>query len=370
VAASLRSSLRDRLVRLIRSTGPIDFATFMELALYDPEEGFYARPPVGEDGHFVTSPHVSPAFGDLVARQLAESWDALGRPGRFDLVEVGAGDGTLALQILAAVRAVPDLGRALRYTAVERTPGARAALEASGLEARASLDEVGTVTGCVVANEVLDNLPFHRLRERNGRVLELFVGLDGDRLVEVEGVPTRDAIDRLDRPLRPGEERPVSPAAAAMVRDLAAVIDRGYALLFDYGFGGDIAPGPVHAYREHHVLADVLDEPGSRDITAAADLEAAAAVARRHGFRVWGPVAQREALLGLGYRLWASGVRARQAEAESRGDWRDANRLYAARSRASILVDPGKLGGLQLLAFGTEGLPPPAAVLGDRQAGC
>jgi hypothetical protein len=81
-------------------------------------------------------------------------------------------------------------------------------------------------------------------------------------------------------------------------------------------------------------------------------------------------VAQREALLGLGYRLWASGVRARQAEAESRGDWRDANRLYAARSRASILVDPGKLGGLQLLAFGTEGLPPPAAVLGDRQAGC
>lgn len=366
----LRVSLRERLVRLIRESGPIDFAAFMDLALYDPEEGFYARPPIGEDGHFVTSPHVSPAFGDLVARQVAESWEALGRPRPFDLVEIGAGDGTLAVQILAAVRTVPDLAAALRYTAVERTPGARAVLEASGLEARASLDEVGPATGCIVANEVLDNLPFHRLRERDGGVSEVFVGIDGDRLVEVEGKPTRDAIDSLDRPLQPGEERPVSPAASAMVRDLAAALDRGYALLFDYGFGAEVPPGPVHAYRDHRVLAEVLEDPGSRDVTAAVDLDAVAAEAGRSGLQVWGPLPQREALLGLGYRLWASGVRTRQAEAEANGDWREANRLFAARSRASILVDPAKLGGLRLLALGTEGLPPPAAVLGDRQIGC
>ncbi|MGH2545279.1 MAG: SAM-dependent methyltransferase [Actinomycetota bacterium] len=367
--SSLRSSLRDRLVRLIRASGPIDFAAFMDLALYEPEDGFYARPPIGEDGHFVTSPHVSPAFGSLVARQVAESWEALGRPRPFDLVEVGAGDGTLAIQILAAVRTVPDLAAALRYTAVERTPGALAALEASGLEARGSLAEVGPVTGCVLANEVLDNLPFHRLRERYGRTVEVFVGLDRDRLVEVEGEPTEDAIE-LARPLRPGQERPVSPAASAMIRDLASVLNRGYAYLFDYGFGGEVPPGPVHAYRDHRVLAEVLEEPGSRDVTAAVDLDAVAAEARRSGLRVWGPVGQREALLGLGYRLWASGVRARQAEAEANGDWREANRLYAARSRASILVDPAKLGSLQLLALGTEGLPPPAAVLGDRVSGC
>jgi SAM-dependent MidA family methyltransferase len=367
---TLRTSLRDRLLRLIQESGPIDFAAFMDLALYHPEGGFYATPPVGEDGHFVTSPHVSPAFGDLVARQVAESWEALGRPRPFDLVEVGAGDGTLAVQILAAVRTVPDLAAALRYTTVERTPGAVAALEASGLEAWGSLAEVGQVTGCVLANEVLDNLPFHRLRDRDGRTVEVFVGLDGDRLVEVEGEPSKDAIDLLDGPLRPGEERPVSPAASAMVRDLAAVLDRGYVYLFDYGFGGEVSPGPVHAYRDHRVLAEVLEEPGSRDVTAAVDLDVVAAEARRSGLRVWGPVGQREALLGLGYRLWASGVRARQAEAEANGDWREANRLYAARSRASILVDPAKLGSLQLLALGTEGLPPPAAILGDRDTGC
>jgi SAM-dependent MidA family methyltransferase len=369
--ASVAPSIRDELVRRIRATGPIDFATFMEEALYDPGNGFYARPPVGENGHFVTSPHVSPAFGDLLARQVAECWEVLGRPRPFELVEVGAGDGTLAAQILAAVRAVPDLASAFRYIPVERSPGAVAALRASGLKPRTSLVEVGAAAGCVVANEVFDNLPFHRLRERDGRVREVFVGLDHDRFVEVEGEPTERAMALLgDRRLRPGEERPVSPAAAELVGQIAGVLELGYAFLFDYGFIGGETPGPVHAYRGHQVLAEVLEEPGSRDVTAAVDLDAVADQARRAGLQVWGPVWQREALLGLGYRMWVSGVRARQAQAETRGDWREANRLYAARSRASILIDPAKLGGLRLLAFGTDGLPAPAAARGDRQTGC
>jgi SAM-dependent MidA family methyltransferase len=362
---SVRAPVRERLVRLIRSSGPIDFAAFMELALYDPDEGFYAHPPSG--GHFVTSPHVSPAFGDLLARQVAESWEALGRPRPFDLVEIGAGDGTLAVQIRTAARAVPDLAAALRYTAVERTPGTRAALEAAGLETRDTVPEIGT--GIVVGNELLDNLPFHRLRERDGVIREVHVGLDGERLVEVEGEPSDQALAALgDR--RPGAERPVSPAATAMVGRIARSLRRGYVFLFDYGFEGDESPGPVHGYRRHRVLADVLEDPGGRDITAAVDLDAVADEARRSGLTVWGPVTQREALLGLGYRLWSSGVRNRQTEAEAQGDWREATRLYAARSRASILIDPAKLGGLRLLAFGTSGLPAPAAALGDRQTGC
>ena len=369
--ASLAPSLRDELARRIRATGPIDFATFMEVALYDPGNGFYARPPVGETGHFLTSPHVSPAFGDLLAREAAECWEALGRPRPFDLVEIGAGDGTLAAQIVAAVLAVPDLASAFRYVPVERSPGAQAALRASGLKPRTSLAEVGAAAGCVVANEVFDNLPFHRLRERDGRVREVFVGLEQDRFVEVEGEATERAMALLgDRRLGPGEERPVSLAAAELVGQIAGVLDRGYAFLFDYGFTGPEPPGPVHAYRDHRVLAEILEDPGSRDVTAAVDLDAVADQARRAGVQVWGPVSQRQALLGLGYRMWASGVRTRQGEAEARGDWREAIRLYAARSRASILIDPAKLGGLRVLAFGTEGLPAPAAARGDRQTGC
>ncbi|HEX9891240.1 MAG TPA: SAM-dependent methyltransferase [Actinomycetota bacterium] len=361
--------LTRRLLEEIRRTGPITFASFMEAALYDPEEGFYADPPVGAEGHFVTSPHVSPAFGDLVARQVAQCWDLLGRPPALDVVELGAGDGTLARQILRAVAAVPGLAGAIRYVGVERAEGARRALAEAGVEAASALPE--RVDGVILANELLDNVPFHRLRERDGRVVEVLVGANGTRLVEVEGEPTAEAMKALaGPPLRPGEERPVAPAVGDLVRTVAASLDRGYAFLIDYGFTRAERAAPVHAYRDHRVLANVLDEPGSRDVTVAVDLGAVAGAARDAGLQVWGPVSQHDALLALGYRTWSSGVRARQAEAEERGDWREANRLFGERSRASILIDQDELGGLRLLALGTGGLDPPAAVLGDPERGC
>jgi SAM-dependent MidA family methyltransferase len=151
---------------------------------------------------------------------------------------------------------------------------------------------------------------------------------------------------------------------------VAGALDLGYAFLIDYGFTAEERAAPVHAYRDHRVLADVLDDPGSRDVTVAVDLDAVAAAAREAGLQVWGPVSQRDALLALGYRTWSSGLRARQAQAEEDGDWREANRLFAERSRAGILIDEGKLGGLHLLAMATPGLEPPAAVLGDRERDC
>jgi SAM-dependent MidA family methyltransferase len=364
-------TLNDRLIERIGRDGPISFAEFMEAALYDPDDGFYSRPPVGEDGHFVTSPHVSPAFGALLARQIGQAWDLLGRPRRMTVVEPGAGDGTLARQLLDHLRSVPDLGDAIRYVGVERSAGAREALSRLGLEVAASLGEVDRVEGCVVANELLDNLPFHRLRERDGRTVEVLVGAEDGRLVEVEDEPSPEALSALGgRPLRLGEERPVSPAGLRLVREVAAVLERGYAFLFDYGFGPDGSPGPVHAYRDHRVLADVLEDPGGRDVTAAVDLEAVAEVARASGLQAWGPISQRAALLGLGFRTWMQGLWSRQTEAQVGRSWRDATRLYTERSKASILIDPDKLGGLRLLVLGTEGLPPPAAALGDREVGC
>ncbi|HEV8681690.1 MAG TPA: SAM-dependent methyltransferase [Actinomycetota bacterium] len=370
----MAETLKDRLIERIRREGPLTFAAFMEAALYDPADGFYARrgdrEPVGEEGHFVTSPHVSPAFGDLLARQLAEAWDLLGKPERYSVVELGAGDGTLALQVRAAVRVVSDLARALRYVGVERTSSAIDRLRARGVDIAPSLDDVGPITGCIVANELLDNLPFHRLRERRGRTVEVLVGARDGRLIEVEAEPTGEALTAIREPLRPGEELPVSPEALEMVRAIASALEGGYAFLFDYGFGAGETPGPVHAYRDHEVLANVLDDPGSRDVTAAVDLAAVAAEAKRAGLQVWGPVPQREALLGLGFQTWMQGIRNRQREAEAAGDWRAANRLFAERSKASILVDEGKLGGLRLLVLGTRGLPAPTSAIGDRDAGC
>src|SRR6476620_326530 len=95
----------------IREHGPIGFDVFMELALYGPG-GFYERPPVGADRDFVTSPHVHPAFGRFLARALESLRDAIAPDDGVRLTEVGAGDGTLARQLLEAMPAI-------RYTAVD-----------------------------------------------------------------------------------------------------------------------------------------------------------------------------------------------------------------------------------------------------------
>ena len=363
-----RDALEARLRERIRREGPITFAAFMEAALYDPE-GFYADLPVGADRDFVTSPHVSPAFGSLLARQLAQCWELLGRPRPFRVVEAGAGDGTMARQVLAEAATAPPLAEAMSYAAVERSPAARRALVEAGVPVRGSLEEAGSAH-VVLANELLDNLPFHRLRGRDEETIEVLVDAGAEGFVEVEGPATQRALEALEGAVDPGEERPVSPAALELVDRVAEALAPGYAFLFDYGFAEGEAPGEVHAYLGHRVSGDVLSEPGSRDITAPVDLAAIGARARRGQLQVWGPVTQREALLGLGMRLWLQGVRRGTEEAEARGDHDGARRLFEARSRASILIDEAKLGGLRLLVLGSEGLPAPAAALGDRETGC
>jgi SAM-dependent MidA family methyltransferase len=335
----------------------------MEAALYDPTEGFYQRHEIGADGEFVTSPHVSPAFGILLTRQLGDVWEGLGRPDPFTVIELGAGDGTLARRVIETASAVPAFARALRYVAVERSEGARRGLEASGFDARASLRDAPTrVVGCIVANELLDNLPFHRLRERNGGSVEVFVGLNGETFVEVEAEPTKEALDALRSPLGPGEERPVAPGALALVRDIASAVERGYAFLFDYGFtAGEKAP-PIRSYRAHRLLFDVLEDPGGRDVTAGVDFAAVAEEAQRAGLAVFGPVRQKQALEALGLAEWTNAVRTRRAEAERAGDARASIRLRNERARAELLTDPDHLGSLRLLALATPALPRPRAI--------
>src|SRR5439155_3170815 len=122
--------------------------------------GFYDRPPVGERGHFVTSPHVDPVFAACLGAALRSAWETLDRPRPLTLVELGAGDGTLARQLLGELEELP-----IEYVAVERSAGARVALSDLPLTVAASLETVRTnVIGCVVANELFDNVPFHRVR--------------------------------------------------------------------------------------------------------------------------------------------------------------------------------------------------------------
>jgi SAM-dependent MidA family methyltransferase len=344
------AGLTDRLRARIEAHGPLTFAEFMEAALYDPENGFFDGPVVGEGGDFVTSPHLSPVFGMLVAAQVEEFWELLGRPDPFDVIEVGAGDGTLARQILESLS--PAVRGMTRYTAVDRSLAARSGLGRAGVAVAEDLGKVpGPITGCILANELLDNLPFHRVRRTAEGLVELFVGWKDDGFVLEEGVVSDPKLtfDLPDLPV--GAEWPVSPSALSLVDQARSVLSRGYVWIADYAARGQEGVW-VHGYRRHRLEDDVLTGPGSRDITAGVDLEALTRHARTLGLSVWGPVPQGQALLALGFRDLDHRAQARQVDAISRRRGIDAIRIYSNRTRANLLLAHGGLGDFFVLCLG------------------
>jgi SAM-dependent MidA family methyltransferase len=360
-AGSGSTGLADRLRGRIDEAGPITFAEFMEAALYDPAGGFYSRPPVGESGHFVTGPHVSPVFGILVARQVEEFWELLGRPDPFTVIEVGAGDGTLARQILESLP--PATRSATRYLAVERAEAARDALAAARIEALPALSQVapGRI-GCVLANELIDNLPFHRIRRTADGFVELYVAREADGFALVEGPLSAPVLAPPTPDIPVGTEWAIRPGEVAFVDQSVHALGRGYIWTADYAVGDPSHGISVHGYRSHSLDPDVLTDPGSKDITAGVDFEHLRRHAQASGLAVWGPVSQREALLALGFRDLDRRAQARQQEAIAARNGIDAMRIYSNRTRANMLVARGGLGDFKVLCIGVGMETPPRSV--------
>jgi NADH dehydrogenase [ubiquinone] 1 alpha subcomplex assembly factor 7 len=336
-ATAIRDAIRDH--------GPITFAELMRHALYG-HGGFYERPSVGPEGDFVTSPHVHPVFATMLARAIRGLWQDLGRPAPYRIAEAGAGDGTLARQLLSELRDVPVV-----YTAVEAGTGARE--ELTRIEGVGVADEMERSADLVVANELLDNLPFRVLRD--GR--EVRIGWRDDRFVE-ELVDVDDELAQFVPPAG-GEETTVIPVGAlAFVDRVAATIERGHALLIDYGGVGS-AGGPLHGYRDHHVVEDVLAAPGSSDITSGVDFHAVASRAEQRGLTAFPSITQHDALIGLGFARWLRAELDRQRGLLDAGEGTEAVRTWSGRSRATLLADPAGLGRFRWLLLATSGLPQP-----------
>ena len=249
--------------------GAIPFSDYMRLALYG-EGGFYTTGGRAgrRGGDFITSPEVGPLFGTVIARALDAWWKELGSPNQFDVVECGAGPGTLARSILAAQ---PECAAAMQYVAVELSASQRA-LHPQGVESRETMPD-GPINGVILANELLDNLPF-RLFVFDGSWMEAFVSqAAGGQFVEVLRTP--DVVPSCLPQTAPlGSRAPIQDAAASWVRDSLAKIGNGRLLLFDYcsTSTAEIALTPwrewLRTYRDQGRGAHYLTEPGTQDITA------------------------------------------------------------------------------------------------------
>jgi SAM-dependent MidA family methyltransferase len=346
----------------IEREGPITFARFMDLALYDPDGGYYraesARP--GRSGDFLTAPETHPIFGATLARALDEIWQRLGRPSRFVVREHGAGEGALAAAILAGLQASGSgLAEAVRYQPIEvdlrRIQVFRDRLAAAGFRANVEASDGTPIIGVVLANEVLDALPVHRVIARDGALRELRVGsLDG-RLVDVEAEPSTPRLaERLVAEgisLDEGQRAEICLALEPWLATAAGGLERGLLLLIDYGYPATELYDPVRrrdgtlrGYLHHRVNDDPYRHVGRQDLTAHIDVSAVERAAATAGLSHLGTTTQAEFLVGLGAQDLLQAIQSDPATT--------LEDYVAVRSAVMRLLDPGAMGRFRVMGFG------------------
>jgi SAM-dependent MidA family methyltransferase len=380
--------LETRIRERIHREGAISFAEYMELALYEPVEGFFTRGGgAGRAGRdFVTSPEVGSLFGMVIARALDDVWRRAGEPDPFVVVEAGAGRGRLATDV---VRAAPACAGALRYVLVERSASLREeqrerlALEppdealgpfmvGDDGESRepvpgrgpivTSLDDLPgmRIRGVVLANELFDNLPVHVVERAPDGWLEVRVSADDERFVEVlvPAPPPLVAEAELvaeGAVVDVGARIPVPTAARRWLERVGAMLVRGEVVLFDYvdTVSSIAARGQgswMRTYRAHQRGGDPLEAPGTQDITCDLPLEYLRTIAERVGLPLREYVPQREWLGHHGIAELVAEGDATWQDGAARGDLV----ALAGRSRgveAAALTDPGGLGAHRVLVL-------------------
>jgi SAM-dependent MidA family methyltransferase len=338
----------------------------MDLALYDPDGVYYrseaARP--GREGDFLTAPEAHPIFGAALSRAVADAWDRLGRPDPFVLREYGAGTGTLAVAILDGLaRERPNLASAIRYEPIEvesrRLEAIAARLEAAGQGARltvpASPDR--PVDGFILANEVLDALPTHRVVQRAGELREVLVGSRDGALVDVEADPSTPALARRlseeGVALADDQQGEICLAVGGWIETAAAGLGRGVLLLIDYGYPAAELYDPIRrrdgtlrAYLRHRVHDDPYVHVGRQDLTAHVDVTAVERSASAAGLTHLGTTTQAEFLVGLGTEDLLHAIQADPATTME--DY------LAVRSALVRLLDPAAMGRFRVMAFGRD----------------
>lgn len=356
----------------IAEEGRITFARFMELALYHPDYGYYQsderRP--GRPGDFLTAPEAHPFFGITLARQIAECWQRLGQPDPFVVREYGPGIGGLAWDIIGGLRReAPACFAALGYRLVERNwrrvEEAIAAFAQEGLERLVVAEDTSTdqpepITGVILANEVADAFPVHRLIWQDGALREGWVVASGDGLAEEIGELSQPALaadpEQMLREagvvLSEGDRIEISPAAAEWFAGAALGLKRGYAIVIDYGYSAaqlyrdHRLGGTLRAYRAHTVNDNPFQHVGEQDLTAHVDFTALRRAGETAGLTFASQTDQGAFLasLGMGDLLVELGQDPETTLPE----------YLAAQAAILRLIDPGGLGRFGVLIMARQ----------------
>lgn len=278
------NSLEQKIRQRIMAEGPITFEAFMEMALYEPDLGYYASPhiEIGRAGDFYTSQHLHPAFGAMLGKQLEEMWEIMGSPPDFCAVEAGAGAGLLCLDIMDYLKQ-RAIFRSFSYRIVELNPFLREKQQKLLQHYRdsvawvSSLNELRNLKACILSNELLDAFPVH-LVEMGDALQEVYVDTDGEHFKEIKGPPSTSAIadyfHTFSVHLPRGYRTEVNLRIRDWLHSAADMLSEGFILTIDYGYpardyySDERNRGTLLCYHRHQLSEDPYRNVGEQDITA------------------------------------------------------------------------------------------------------
>lgn len=358
-----RQTLEARLRDEIRRRGPIPFADFMRVVLYDPDGGYYSSldERIGPGGDFYTAPATHPAFGALLALQLERCWELLDTPKTFTIVEEGGGKGRLAQDVFNYARYLaPDFGRAINYRIVEFGRSGRV-IPPQGDGTECVINWGGDVlpddeieAGVIISNELYDAMPRHRVIQQGETLYELLVDATGAGFIETIAEPSTPALAerlrQLDVTLPNGSKAEIDLGGPAHLTESASRLRRGFVFTIDYGYpattlyDGSRREGTLLCYHRHTSSTNPYIRLGRQDITAHVDFTSLAWAGEQAGLRTEGLLTQQRFLKKLGSQAFLDALRELDLSQQD---------VMANRMAILELTKPSGFGGFGVLIHST-----------------
>ncbi len=316
--------LEKRIIERIQRHGPITFERFMSMALYEPGLGYYTSSitNIGQAADFYTSSHVNYLFGAVIANQVAEMWNIMGKPDDFTFVEHGGGVGLFALDFIRHIhKRHSKLYHNLTYIIVELNPFLKKRQEAlltehierikwvTGLEN--ILENIQQGTGCLFSNELVDSFPVHLVEfDKNEELNEIYVTEEEGVLVEKSGPCSSDAIkaffakNSIKR--AQGFRTELNLSAERWIKNVSSIFREGYVITVDYGFNThdyyapERSTGTLICYHKHKTNEEPLKRVGHQDITAHVNFSALVEWGEEAGLEPLGFTTQSSFLISAG----------------------------------------------------------------------
>jgi len=306
-------SIKEKLGKAINSAAGLEIDKFMEIILSSQKDSYYrSKNPIGEDSDFITAPEISQMFGEMVGIWAIDNWNKLGKPSNLNLVEFGAGRGSLLKAFLKMAKIDPDFLKALSIYIIdigeELIKIQKDALkEYSNISWIKSIKEVPNRETLVIANEFFDALPVKQYIKVNGKLYERIIIKKGDELAFSAKEISNKKIDKhtnfSDNSIF--EESPISQKYIADISSFIAK-NRGSALIIDYGYdidpksrGNDEYKDTLQAIKRHKYVS-VFDYLGEADLTCQVDFNALKAEAKKQDIEAFGTITQANFLLSHG----------------------------------------------------------------------